>query len=67
MTVPVLERTMGLDRLTSLIAGVGIGAGMLAYAAITVVSLRILHGREVLRRQQEFGDALGLVGEGEHR
>ncbi|MFE5655850.1 DUF2306 domain-containing protein [Streptomyces sp. NPDC056517] len=59
VTVPVLERTMGLDRLTSLIAGVGIGAGMLSYAAVTVVSLRILHGREVLRRQGEFtGDPL---------
>ncbi|MFG2901763.1 DUF2306 domain-containing protein [Streptomyces zaomyceticus] len=70
VTVPVLERTMGLDRLTSLIAGVGIGAGMLAYAAVTVVSLRILHGREVLARQREFGgagDTLGPVGEGEHR
>ncbi|MFF9064439.1 DUF2306 domain-containing protein [Streptomyces sp. NPDC014891] len=51
LTVPVLERTMGLDRLTSLIAGVGIGAGMLSYAAVTVVSLRVLHGREVLRRR----------------
>ncbi|MCX4986781.1 DUF2306 domain-containing protein [Streptomyces sp. NBC_00572] len=56
VTVPVLERTMGLDRLTSLIAGVGIGAGMLAYAAVTVVSLRILHGREVLKRQREFAE-----------
>ncbi|TXS33070.1 DUF2306 domain-containing protein [Streptomyces sp. adm13(2018)] len=51
LTVPVLERTMGLDRLTALIAGVGIGAGMLSYAAVTVVSLRVLHGREVLRRR----------------
>ncbi|MER5962173.1 DUF2306 domain-containing protein [Streptomyces sp. NPDC002057] len=56
VTVPVLERTMGLDRLTSLIAGVGIGAGMLAYAAVAVVSLRVLHGREVLKRQREFAD-----------
>ncbi|MFG3487746.1 DUF2306 domain-containing protein [Streptomyces sp. NPDC047972] len=56
LTVPVLERTMGLDRLTSLIAGVGIGAGMLAYAAVTVVSLRVLHGREVLRRRGGSAD-----------
>lgn len=56
VTVPVLERTMGLDRLTSLIAGVGIGAGMLAYAAVTVVSLRVLLGREVLKRQGESAD-----------
>ncbi|MFE6715563.1 DUF2306 domain-containing protein [Streptomyces sp. NPDC057695] len=51
VTVPVLERTMGLDRLTALIAGVGIGAGMLSYAAVTVVSLRVLYGREVSRRR----------------
>ncbi|WP_435971358.1 DUF2306 domain-containing protein [Streptomyces sp. Qhu_M48] len=56
VTVPVLERTMGLDRLTSLIAGVGIGAGMLAYAAVAVVSLRVLHGREVRKRQGELAD-----------
>ncbi|MFE7513454.1 DUF2306 domain-containing protein [Streptomyces sp. NPDC057540] len=56
VTVPVLERTLGLDRLTALVAGVGIGCGMLAYAAVTVVSLRILYAREVLRRQKEFAD-----------
>ncbi|MFE5544328.1 DUF2306 domain-containing protein [Streptomyces sp. NPDC056534] len=56
VTVPVLERTMGLDRLTSLIAGVGIGAGMLSYAAVAVVSLRVLHGREVLSRQRESAE-----------
>ncbi|MFK0215814.1 DUF2306 domain-containing protein [Streptomyces sp. NPDC090298] len=55
-TVPVLERTLGLDRLTALVAGVGIGCGMLAYAAVTVVSLRILYAREVTRRQKEFAD-----------
>lgn len=58
-TVPVLERTMGLDRITSLIAGVGVGAGMLSYAAVALVSLRILHGREVLARQREFIGADG--------
>ncbi|MEU3745915.1 MULTISPECIES: DUF2306 domain-containing protein [Streptomyces] len=52
VAVPVLERTMGLDRLTALIAGVGIGCGMLAYAAVTVVSLRVLYGRELLKRQR---------------
>ncbi|MEU7073472.1 DUF2306 domain-containing protein [Streptomyces narbonensis] len=51
VAVPVLERTMGLDRLTALIAGVGIGCGVLAYAAVTVVSLRVLYGRELLKRQ----------------
>ena len=54
VAVPVLERTMGLDRLTALIAGVGIGGGMLAYAAVTVVSLRVLYGRELLKRQEAF-------------
>ncbi|MFI1716658.1 DUF2306 domain-containing protein [Streptomyces litmocidini] len=55
-TVPVLERTLGLDRATALVAGVGIGCGMLAYAAVTVVSLRILYAREVLRRRRESAD-----------
>ncbi|MFI0926582.1 DUF2306 domain-containing protein [Streptomyces sp. NPDC021012] len=56
VTVPVLERTLDLDRLTALVAGVGIGCGMLAYAAVTAVSLRILYAREVLRRQRESTD-----------
>ncbi|WP_405852026.1 DUF2306 domain-containing protein [Streptomyces sp. NBC_00090] len=54
--VPVLELTMGLDRLTALIAGVGIGGGMLAYAAVTVVSLRVLYGRELLKRRRAFAE-----------
>ncbi|WP_426403104.1 DUF2306 domain-containing protein [Streptomyces sp. R-07] len=57
VTVPVLERTLGLDRITALTAGVGIGCGMLAYAAVTVVSLRILYARELLKRQGEFAEA----------
>ncbi|MEU2234666.1 DUF2306 domain-containing protein [Streptomyces vietnamensis] len=56
VTVPVLERTLGLDRITALVAGVGIGCGMLAYAAVAAVSLRILYAREVLKRQREFAD-----------
>ncbi|MFD5771128.1 DUF2306 domain-containing protein [Streptomyces sp. NPDC127049] len=49
--VPVLERTMDLDRATALVAAAGIGCGMLAYTAVTVVSLRVLAGRELLRRR----------------
>ncbi|MFJ7961686.1 DUF2306 domain-containing protein [Streptomyces sp. NPDC096319] len=76
VTVPVLERTLGLDRITALVAGVGIGCGMLAYAAVTVVSLRILYAREVRKRQGRFtrppdhpamaddGDGDGAVREG---
>ncbi|WP_256961809.1 DUF2306 domain-containing protein [Streptomyces sp. NRRL B-24572] len=56
VTVPVLERALGLDRITALVAGVGTGCGMLAYAAVAAVSLRILYAREVLRRQGEFAD-----------
>ncbi|MFB6833319.1 DUF2306 domain-containing protein [Streptomyces hydrogenans] len=48
--VPVLERAMDLDRGTALVAAAGIGCGMLAYTAVTVVSLRVLAGRELLRR-----------------
>ncbi|MFC9394825.1 DUF2306 domain-containing protein [Streptomyces sp. NPDC057027] len=70
LTVPVLERTLGLDRATALVAGVGIGCGVLAYAAVTAVSLRILYARQVLKRQQEFADlptspaTTGVVREG---
>ncbi|GGY27603.1 DUF2306 domain-containing protein [Streptomyces tanashiensis] len=56
VTVPVLERTLGLDRTTALVAGVGIGCGMLAYAAVTVVSLRILYARELLKRRGDVAD-----------
>ncbi|MFI8511995.1 DUF2306 domain-containing protein [Streptomyces sp. NPDC085460] len=49
--VPVLERAMGLDRATALVAAAGIGCGTLAYTAVTVVSLRVLAGRELLRRR----------------
>ncbi|MFF7777342.1 DUF2306 domain-containing protein [Streptomyces tanashiensis] len=56
VSVPVLERTLGLDRVTALVAGVGIGCGMLAYAAVTVVSLRILYARELLKRQGDVAD-----------
>ncbi|MFJ5831947.1 DUF2306 domain-containing protein [Streptomyces sp. NPDC093089] len=64
VTVPVLERSMGLDRPTAMIAGVGIGGGMLAYAAVTVVSLRVLHARELLRRRQAFADLPTAPAEG---
>ncbi|MFB7941118.1 hypothetical protein ACFC39_28990, partial [Streptomyces sp. NPDC056049] len=43
--------TMDLDRATALVAAAGIGCGMLAYTAVTVVSLRVLAGRELLRRR----------------
>ncbi|NML54694.1 DUF2306 domain-containing protein [Streptomyces sp. R302] len=49
--VPVLERSMGLDRATALTAAAGIGCGMLAYTAVTVVALRVLAARELLRRR----------------
>ncbi|MFB6840410.1 DUF2306 domain-containing protein [Streptomyces sp. NPDC056361] len=64
VTVPVLERSMGLDRPTAMIAGVGIGGGMLAYAAVTVVSLRVLHARELLKRRQAFADLPTRPAEG---
>ncbi|MFG2332376.1 DUF2306 domain-containing protein [Streptomyces sp. NPDC048604] len=44
------ERYMRLDALTALSAGVGIGCGVLAFAATTAVSLRVLYAREVVRR-----------------
>ncbi|MGW0033233.1 DUF2306 domain-containing protein [Streptomyces sp. NPDC003314] len=71
VTAPVLERAFGLDRPTALIAGVGIGCGVLAYAAVTVVSLRILHAREVVKRREarpalvHTGPAPVTGGEGE--
>jgi len=47
---PVFQHGLGLDRLTALSAGVAIGCGMLAFAATAVVSLRVIHGRELLKR-----------------
>ncbi|MEV5530072.1 DUF2306 domain-containing protein [Streptomyces prunicolor] len=44
---PVFRHALGLDRLTALTAGVAIGCGMLAFAATTVVSLRVVRAREV--------------------
>ncbi|MFI0216100.1 DUF2306 domain-containing protein [Streptomyces lydicus] len=41
----------GLDRHTALSAGVAIGCGTLAFAATAVVSLRVMFGRELTRRQ----------------
>ena len=49
------ERYMHLDGLTALSAGVGIGCGVLAFAATTAVSLRVLYAREVARRQAMGG------------
>ncbi|MCT4357706.1 DUF2306 domain-containing protein [Streptomyces sp. Je 1-79] len=49
----VLERFVRLDAWTSLVAGVAIGCGVLAFAATTVVSLRVMYGRELLAREAE--------------
>ncbi|MCZ4096725.1 MULTISPECIES: DUF2306 domain-containing protein [Streptomyces] len=46
-----LERYLDLDRVTALSAGVGIGCGVLAFAATAVVSLRVMYGRELVKRQ----------------
>ncbi|GGU73471.1 hypothetical protein GCM10010211_44280 [Streptomyces albospinus] len=48
----LFERYAGLDRQTALTAGVAIGCGMLAFAATTVVSLRVMYGREADRRER---------------
>ena len=45
---PVFQHALGLDRLTALTAGVAIGCGMLAFAATTVVSLRVVRAGDVL-------------------
>lgn len=54
---PVFQRALGLDRLTALSAGVAIGCGMLAFTATTVVSLRVMYGRELLKRTALVGSA----------
>ncbi|MEU4062430.1 DUF2306 domain-containing protein [Streptomyces wedmorensis] len=64
VTVPVLERSMDLDRPTAMLAGVGIGGGMLAYAAVTVVSLRVLYARELVKRRAAFADLPTRPAEG---
>ncbi|MGD3111171.1 DUF2306 domain-containing protein [Streptomyces sp. YGL11-2] len=48
----LFQRYAGLDRQTALSAGVAIGCGMLAFAATTVVSLRVMYGREVVERER---------------
>lgn len=47
----LIRRAMDLDGTTALSAGAGIGCGVLAFAATTVVSLRILHSREPSARK----------------
>ncbi|BDM71054.1 hypothetical protein HEK616_45410 [Streptomyces nigrescens] len=47
----LFERYTGLDRGTALSAGVAIGCGVLAFAATTVVSLRIMFARELVKRE----------------
>lgn len=47
---PLFERTLGLDHLTALSAGITIGCGVLATAATSVVSLRVMYARELRRR-----------------
>ncbi|MFF0749419.1 DUF2306 domain-containing protein [Streptomyces sp. NPDC004267] len=49
-TAVVCERSLGLDALTALVAGAGIGCGFLAFGAHAVISLRVLYGREAARR-----------------
>ncbi|WP_256339675.1 MULTISPECIES: DUF2306 domain-containing protein [unclassified Streptomyces] len=48
--VAVLERSLRLGRFTALTSGVAVGCGMTAFAATLVVSLRLMHAREVTRR-----------------
>lgn len=55
-TAVVCERSMGLDPLTALVAGAGIGCGFMAFAANTVLSVRVLYGREAARRRDSAGD-----------
>ncbi|MFE5893954.1 DUF2306 domain-containing protein [Streptomyces sp. NPDC056462] len=48
--IPVFERTLGLDHHTALSAGLAIGCGVLATAATSVVSLRVMYARELRKR-----------------
>lgn len=50
-TAVVCERALGLEPLTALVAGAGIGCGFLAFAANAVLSLRVWYGREAARRR----------------
>ncbi|MGF1431425.1 DUF2306 domain-containing protein [Kitasatospora sp. LaBMicrA B282] len=47
-----LEHSLHLDRRTAFTAGLGIGGGMLAFAATAVVSLRVMYGRELRKRER---------------
>ncbi|PNE37224.1 DUF2306 domain-containing protein [Streptomyces noursei] len=48
----LFEHYADLDRPTALAAGIAIGCGMLAFAATAVVSVRVMVGREVLKRER---------------
>ncbi|MFJ2579311.1 DUF2306 domain-containing protein [Kitasatospora aureofaciens] len=58
VAAPAFEHGMRLDGRTALIAGVGIGCGMLAFAATAVVSLRVLYARESEKRQRRVASGL---------
>ncbi|AUG75606.1 hypothetical protein CFP65_0652 [Kitasatospora sp. MMS16-BH015] len=47
----VFQHALGVDELTALTAGVGIGCGMLAFFATAVVAVRLMYAREVVRRR----------------
>ncbi|MEU5540112.1 DUF2306 domain-containing protein [Streptomyces sp. NPDC020362] len=48
--VALFRHTQALGRFTALTAGVSIGCGLTAFGATLVVSLRLIHAREVRRR-----------------
>ncbi|WP_424216638.1 DUF2306 domain-containing protein (plasmid) [Streptomyces sp. BI20] len=59
------ERALHLDRATALVAALAVGAGLVSFGAVSVVGLRLLYARELVRRGQADGDGDGDgVGEG---
>jgi hypothetical protein len=64
---PVFRHALDLDRLTALSAGVAIGCGMLAFAATTVVSLRVMNCRReptTAVRRSVSGDTRAVAAAG---
>ncbi|MER5642781.1 DUF2306 domain-containing protein [Kitasatospora sp. NPDC002227] len=55
--VLLFQHALGIDRPTALTAGVGIGCGMLAFAATAVVGLRLMYAREVVKRSPAVATA----------
>jgi hypothetical protein len=62
LSVP-FARALHLDRPGALVAALAVGGGVTAFLAVLVVSLRVMHARETVRRSEAAGSAAPAVTE----